>query len=62
LFFIATTREPIGDEEEMGMNIFVTREEFEAGIRANRFLEFFEKDEEYYGISFDTIREVIRYT
>lgn len=40
---------------------FVTREEFEEGIRDNKFLEFAEKDGNLYGINSDHVREIIRY-
>lgn len=45
----------------MNTYIFISREEFEDGIRENRFLEFGEKDGHYYGTTFDSVRDVIRY-
>jgi guanylate kinase len=44
----------------MSTYTFVSREQFEEGIRANKYLEFAEKDGNLYGIDGDHVREVIR--
>ncbi|ODM94967.1 MAGUK p55 subfamily member 2 [Orchesella cincta] len=55
-----TTRPPREGEEQMNTYTFVSREEFEEGIRQNKFLEFGEKDGNLYGTSVESVREVIR--
>ncbi|CAG7678298.1 unnamed protein product [Allacma fusca] len=55
-----TSRPPREGEEQMNIYTFISREDFEEGIRNNRFLEFGERDGCYYGTSFDSVREVIR--
>ncbi len=40
---------------------FLPREEFEDGVRTNKYLEFAEKDGNLYGINADNVREIIRY-
>src|SRR5882757_2715246 len=56
----ATSRPPREGEEQMNTYNFVSREEFEEGIRTNKFLEFAEKDGNLYGINSDHVRDVIR--
>lgn len=58
--FSVTSRPPLEGEEQMNTYIFVSREEFEEGIRSNKFLEFGEKDGNFYGTSYDSVRDVIR--
>ncbi|CAL8135551.1 unnamed protein product [Orchesella dallaii] len=55
-----TTRPPREGEEQMNTYTFVSREDFEEGIRQNKFLEFGEKDGNLYGTSVESVREVIR--
>lgn len=45
----------------MNTYTFVSRVDFEEGIRQNKFLEFGEKDGNLYGTSVDSVRTVIRY-
>ncbi len=45
----------------MNTYTFVSRIDFEEGIRQNKFLEFGEKDGNLYGTSVDSVRTVIRY-
>lgn len=47
-------------EEQTDAYTFITREEFEEGIRKNEFLEFGEKDGNYYGTSYESVNAVIR--
>lgn len=62
IFYISvTTRPPREGEEQMNTYTFVSREDFEEGIRQNKFLEFGEKDGNLYGTSVESVREVIRY-
>lgn len=56
-----TTRPPREGEEQMNTYTFVSRIDFEEGIRQNKFLEFGEKDGNLYGTSVDSVRTVIRY-
>ncbi|XP_035714586.1 MAGUK p55 subfamily member 2 isoform X4 [Folsomia candida] len=55
-----TSRPPREGEEQMGTYNFLSREEFEEGIRTNKYLEFAEKDGNLYGINADSVREIIR--
>lgn len=45
----------------MNTYTFVSRVDFEEGIRQNKFLEFGEKDGNLYGTSVESVRQVIRY-
>lgn len=53
-----TTRKPRNDRDHLSYH-FVSKREFEQGLRENRFLEHDVNDGEYYGSSIDSIREVL---
>jgi guanylate kinase len=55
-----TTRPPREGEEQMGTYTFVSKEEFEEGIRTNKYLEFAERNGHMYGIDAEAVRDIIR--
>jgi len=44
----------------MGTYTFVTKEQFEEGIRTNKYLEFAERGGHLYGIDAEAVRDIIR--
>lgn len=54
-----TTREPRNEKDYESYN-FISREEFENGIRENRFLEYDQYQGNYYGSSFEEIKKVLQ--
>lgn len=54
-----TTRQPRDEKDHESYN-FISREEFEEGIRENRFLEYDQYQGNYYGSSIEEIKKVLK--
>lgn len=57
---ISHTSRPMADNERNGVHFhFVSRSQFEADIKAGKFIEYGEFQKHYYGTSLDAIKEVV---